>query len=248
MTPDDMIFTIEIDDGEPVGLVSDTHFGSKFQQITYLRDFYDHMEKLGVKQVFHCGDLTAGCNVYKGQKHENFTSTFDDIVAYVEKNYPKKDGMTTRFIVGNHDDSWYKVGGSDIGIRVSERREDLEYLGRYGAYVNMNGAKVYLYHPQGLGIPYAISYPVQKAIERFSSENKPKLFLVGHFHIRASFEIRNVDVVMVPCFESQTPYERSKTLMPTVAGMVLWPTIVDGSIVDLKEMRRTYFVTKTKDY
>ena len=44
------------------GVVSDTHFGSRFQQLTHLHTFYQLCAKRKIGVVFHAGDL---CDVQK---------------------------------------------------------------------------------------------------------------------------------------------------------------------------------------
>ena len=38
------------------GVVSDTHLGSRYQQLTALNQFYSILARRRIKDVFHCGD------------------------------------------------------------------------------------------------------------------------------------------------------------------------------------------------
>lgn len=204
-----------------VAVISDTHLGSKEQQLTHLHSFYDHCEKRGVDTVFHIGDMFAGNGkVYRGQMYDIFINGIDDVVEYAANNYPRKEGITTKFITGNHDLSWYKSSGIDIGVQLDQARPDMEYLGQLGVYIYFDGIKAYFMHPTG-GRAYAVSYKPQKFIEGFSSQNKPQLFLIGHYHSSGFFYQRNVYAFMVPCFEGQTSLFVAKGWMPEVGGWIL---------------------------
>lgn len=82
-------------------VVSDTHLGSTEEKLDALHTFYDICRKEKITQVLHCGDLINGWGIFKGQ--ENSTHVFGAQAQsdYVIKNYPRVDGITTRFITGN---------------------------------------------------------------------------------------------------------------------------------------------------
>ena len=52
---------------------------------------------------------------------------FDEHLDYVINKYPHFSGKTF-FIGGNHMDTYFKNGGSDMGKAISREREDLIYL------------------------------------------------------------------------------------------------------------------------
>lgn len=89
-------------------IMGDTQFGSKYAQITYLHDFYDLCAKEGIKDVYHTGDITDGLKMRPGHEYELYEVSADEMRDDVVNNYPKRDGITTHFITGNHDASIYK--------------------------------------------------------------------------------------------------------------------------------------------
>jgi len=218
-----------------IGVVADTHFCSKHQQITHLHTFYEICKKDGVEEVLHSGDMVAGENVYRGQKYEIFLNGADAQSEYVIKNYPKIEGIKTYFIIGNHDEDYMKNMGVDIGKRVSAEREDMVYLGQTeGRYYLNDNSWILLSHPRGGGA-YAKSYKLQKKIESLSSENKPNILIMGHYHYSMYMFSRNVHAIHPGCFESQTLYLKEKSLMPEVGGVIITINIEeDGSINRLK--------------
>ena len=90
------------------GVLGDTHLCSKEEKLDELVSFYDICRKMGVKTVFHAGDIVDGWGVYRGQQAEVHTFGAKGQADYVIKNYPQVAGITTHFITGNHDASWWK--------------------------------------------------------------------------------------------------------------------------------------------
>lgn len=163
-----------------IGVVSDTHLCSKHQQLTYLKAIYKRFADEGIKIVLHAGDLLEGIRMYRGWELEVLFHGADDQVAYAVANYPKEEGITTYLISGNHDLSFMTNSGVNVVKRVCDQRDDMVYLGEYGAYLDLPlGLRAYLHHGAG-GVPYARSYKLQKAVENFPPGNKPKLYISGH--------------------------------------------------------------------
>jgi predicted phosphodiesterase len=193
------------------GFISDTHLCSKHQQRQLLHAAYKIFDRENVEFVCHTGDFTEGNGShYAGQIQELFLYTFDDQVRYVVMEYPKlKLDRRTYFITGDHDLDWFKAGGKDIGEAIASKRPDLIYCGQSGAYLTINENKrkfIYLHHPRGGGA-YAKSYKAQKWIEAVAPENKPQIYLTGHFHsIHGFMSTRNVHWVAAGCLQSQTQF------------------------------------------
>ena len=125
------------------GLVSDTHLCSKWQQLTNLNKIYDiflqKKEELGLDDliIYHAGDLVEGSGMRKGHEYEIIAHGFDAQKDYVIKNYPLREGITTKFITGNHDGVFIRSSGSNIGLAISKEREDMIYLGSNNARINL---------------------------------------------------------------------------------------------------------------
>jgi len=205
-----------------IGLIADTHFGSVKQQPTLTNKAYEIFKKEKVIMVLHAGDITDGNGeVYKGQRHEMFLHGADNHIKYIVDNYPKAD-FPTKFITGNHDESFYNLAGMDIGKQISDQRKDLEYLGLYGAYLTIGNLKIYLMHGSGGGA-YAQSYRCQKICEKFpSGEKKPNILVMGHFHssnILPSY--RNIYAIQMPAMQGQTPFARKKGLATELGVVIL---------------------------
>ena len=129
--------------------------------------------------------------------------------------------MITYLIGGNHDESFYKAEGTDVLHRLSEKRNDIMYLGLYGAYLKLGHIKIYMMHGAG-GVAYARSYKLQKIIEQMAPQLKPHLLFVGHWHVANHLPMyRNVEGFQLGCFQSQTPYLKRKGVYPTLAGLIV---------------------------
>lgn len=204
-----------------IGVISDTHFGSVVQQPTLTHLAYDYFKKQGVVMVINAGDLTDGDGtVYSGHLYELFLHGADKHVQYVVDNYPKAN-FPTKFINGNHDESFYKSAGMDVGKRITDKRPDLECLGLYGAYINIGNIKIYVMHPDGGGA-YAQSYKLQKIVEKLPSGKKPHILIVGHYHNSSVLlSYRNVFCLQMPAMQAQTPFARRKGLSVEMGFVVL---------------------------
>jgi predicted phosphodiesterase len=205
------------------GLVSDTHLGSLYSAKDYLEAAYDVFEKEKIKDVYHCGDLTAGEKMYRGQEYEIFRHGCDAQVEEVVDNYPKRNGVSTHFILGNHDMSFWKRAGVNIGPKIAAARDDMFYLGVEEADIifRQDGKKVRvrLAHP-GKGTAYALSYQIQKYIESLTGGAKPHVLCVGHYHKSELIpQYRNVYAVQAGCLERQTPFMRARNI---AAMMGFW--------------------------
>lgn len=235
------------------GIVSDTHFGSQYQQLTFLHMAYDFFAEKGITTVFHCGDVVEGSGrMYAGQPFEMFLFGADKQLEYVVENYPKKKGITTYFIGGSHDYSFYKGQGFDILKSLARMRDDMVFLGYISGSVEIEGQKIMLMHPSG-GCPYARSYRMQKLIEQMASENKPRVLLVGHLHITEHLPFyRNVDGVQVGCFQAQTPYLAGKGLQPNIGFETLTLGVNDrdirGGLFKVQVDFYPFFIPKENDY
>jgi len=211
------------------GVISCTHFGSKYQQLTHVHSFYAYAQEQGVKVIFHAGDMVDGHKVYSGHEFERFLHGAKAQRDYVIENYPHmENGGKTYVIDGNHDHSFWKWTGESVLEGVAKDREDIEYLGTYGAYPQVLGLNIYLQHGAG-GQAYARSYKMQKNIEQMSPDNKPDIYLLGHYHASCVLlEYRNVTGFMLPSFQAQTPY----------AVRHGWPAEIGGLIITITQNDR----------
>ena len=203
------------------GLMGDTQFNSKYTQITYLHKFYDICESRGITDVYHTGDIDEGEQMRVGHQYECYSQGADDHVKEIIKNYPRRDGITTHFITGNHDASIYKRCGVDLGKAISRERSDMNYLGRDCARVELAPHCVLeLRHPWD-GTAYALSYKPQKTIEGMEADSKPNILAIGHYHKLEYLFYRNIHCFQTGCFQMQTPFTRGKGISVHLGGWII---------------------------
>ena len=81
--------------------ISDTRIGSKSQQLSILNDIYQKAENLGIDTVIHCGNITEGLYSPKDDYSESiFLDDSQTQIDYINKFYPRIDGIKTYFITG----------------------------------------------------------------------------------------------------------------------------------------------------
>lgn len=231
------------------GIMGDTQFGSKYAQITYLHQYYDLCELEGITDVYHTGDVTDGLKMRTGHEYELYEISADEMRDDVIKNYPKRDGITTHFITGNHDASIYKHVGYDIGQAIATFRPDMNYLGRDCAVINLTpNCTLELRHPWD-GTAYALSYKMQKMIEAMESDSKPSILAVGHYHKAEYLFYRNVHALQTGCFQGQTPFTRGKGISVHIGGWIVTVTVAeDGSILRFSPEFIPFYSSIKNDY
>ena len=156
--------------------------------------------------------------------------------------------MVTYLVGGNHDESFYKTDGTDVSLRIDEKRDDILYLGLYGAYLKFGDIRIYMMHGDG-GVAYARSYKMQKIIEQLAPENKPHILLLGHYHQPCYMEgYRNVEGFQLKCFQSQTPYLKGKGYFPVIGGTILTIHQSEKGLESIDIYNKVYYVPIKDDY
>jgi len=215
-------------------IISDTHYGSRYAQISYLHQFYKLCEKESVETILHAGDLSEGNgHHYPGQQFEMHINGADNLKNFIVKNYPKYKGKT-RVVSGWHDLDLWKYEGYDLLEAVAAERDDIEYLGQASARWELGNRVFEIIHPSG-GTAYAISYRLQKIAEGFASENKPHVLIVGHFH-KGEFlpVIRNIYGFQAGCWQAQTPFAVRKNLYWHYGGWIVEMGVNKNGITNMK--------------
>ena len=233
------------------GLISDTHFNSKYCQITYLNQYYDLCKELGIKDIYHAGDIDDGENMRPGHVYENYTQGADDHIIEIIKNYPMREGITTHFITGNHDAAFRKHCGLDIGYQLASRRLDFDYLGRDLAVINFTPkVSMMLKHPWS-GSSYALSYRPQKIVEAMetSMEKKPTILAIGHFHKFEYLFYHGIHCFQTGCFQSATPFTIGKGISVAMGGWIITLDLdSEGNLLSITPKAVTFIDPVVEDY
>lgn len=224
------------------GVASDLHIGSKCAQLTALNQFCDQCKKEGAKYIFTPGDITAGYNVYPGQLFDLYAISAQEQEDSVIVNLPH--GFEWYMIGGNHDYSFVKKGGGHNPLLVIEtKRDDVHYVAfDDGDVPILPGVDLKMFHPSG-GVPYSLSYRIQKTVEQITSYElvkivngvKPKptirFLMAGHLHVQMQGLFGSLFAAQCGCFEGQTNYLKRKGLIPAIGGYIIKASLKKGDLI-----------------
>lgn len=211
------------------GVIGDTHVGSLYLHAAALAGFYEHAAAGGAEAIFHVGDVLDGHRVYRGQEFELRDVGLEQQVKRLADVAPQD--IPTRFITGNHDQSFKSAAGAPTGPLIAAAT-GWAFLGEEQARVEWqtpNGSfSLMLIHPGG-GSSYALSYRPQKIVESLEGGTKPDMLAIGHYH-KAEFmpSYRNVAALQAGTFQRQTPFMARQGLAAHIGGWIVDVTVGDG--------------------
>ena len=250
--PSEEVTTLALDgltgkDRLRLAIVSCTHFGSKYQQLTALREFCAYATKAKVDAFVHGGDLEDGPTKRHKNPHEVFKHDYDAMLDYCAEVLPKT-GKPWYVIGGNHDRWWQEDGGPDIIRALCDRRDDLTYLGQDLGYLTFGDTMIEVFHFDS-GSAYAYSYKAQKHVESLDASRKPHVALIANFHKFCALYYRNVYTVQLPSFQAQSAWMASKSLVSEVAGVILDVGLHPKGLAPLTKLETVYtFEPKENDW
>ena len=213
--------------------LSDIHYASKWDNPHLVDYAYELAEKENVDFVVNSGDI------FEGDFHNARPNHIYEVKAhgmeqldYVVDKYPKSH-IPTYYITGNHEATFIKTCGADMGKMLEQRRSDLTYLGHDLGDIKLDKTFIRLRHGSG-GNAYAKGYKLQKYCETLPTNDIPSIILQGHFHYSAYFKNRDIHCFNVPSLQGYTPYAKSLGL-PQEMGFWLITCNLDskGNIVSI---------------
>lgn len=235
-------------DNYKIGVVSDTHLGSEAEQLDSLEKMYEEMEEKDVDLVLHAGDISDGCDVYRGQsKHKKPEAIgWGRLIDYVVENYPKNDEFKTLFIDGNHDEKLFQKTGIPFGERVAKRRDDLVYLGEGYARVELGDIDIDMVHPSG-GTPYTLGYRAQTWLRNKNDSEKADITIFGHLHQMLDGKTEGSHILYAGAFQGQTPYLDKKGIKTQAGAHILEVDCDEDGIEHINIDRYDYEIEKVAD-
>jgi len=213
-----------------LGLVSDTHFGSKYVVLEAVEKIPKLLVEAGASVLIHGGDWFDGSNVYKGQHFEQIEPGADGQLELAIQLWPTV-GCPTISIGGNHDEACLTSVGLDNVKRLCDKRSDIHLLGYNQADLRLTEKTVLkILHPRGR-LSRTRSRSAQNYIDAFVP-NQPEILLLGHYHWGfLVMKEKGSWVCYLPCFQTETPYFRRQALVATIGGILLTIEFAkDGSI------------------
>lgn len=224
-----------------IGVISDTHIGSKYFNEELLDKAFQYFKKQKVDAVYHAGDVLEGMSGRPGHIYELSEA---GLSAQLEKatNVFSLTDLPIYGITGNHD-NWFMQKadiGADVGQLLEQRLKNFTHLGLNEADVMLHPKiKMKIVHP-GKGTAYAISYQGQKLIESFEESEKPNISISGHYHKGMYMNLRNVHHFEAGTLQEQSGWMRSKNI-PAHVGFWLLDIYKNKNGID---RLKSEFITK----
>lgn len=229
--------------------ISDTRFGSKYQQLSILNDIYIKASELGYNNVILCGNISEGLyplnNIYS---ESNFLDDTLRQVDYITEYYPQVEGMTTYFITGAKDEKHLQKNRINIGKRIEAVRSDMVYLGNSSCRINIDKTSMFVFNPK-LVKTYTTSYRPQQQVDSFRSEDKPAILLYGGLLQMEKFTYRNVACISVPSVCATTREMSDKRYSNTIGAWYITITTDRlGYLKSIKAIDSVYYKTNKDDF
>jgi len=230
------VFKHPVAEGKTVkyGVYGDRHVGSKFYDNDAVWRFADEAAKWGVEFMLDPGDSVDGSmNMHRGMWREQDELGFDAQLDKLLETTPDL-GCPLYHVNGNHDYTWLKSEGANLGEHYARNDPDVIHLGTSSAILEVGKTKIQLLHPGG-GSSYALSYKPQKIIESLPGGEKPHILHINHFHKMCQLFYRNVHCFMDGTFQSQTHWMMEKGLAAHKGGWLIeYESDKDGGIVGMQ--------------
>ena len=229
--------------------ISDTRFGSKYQQLSVLNDIYQKAYEMGYNNVIHCGNLTEGLyKVTNKYSEDMFLADSLQQVDYITQYYPYVEGINTYFITGKKDEKHLTTNKINIGKRISDLREDMIYLGQNSCNTEIDNTKMLLLS-SSLQKTYTMSYRPQQQIDSFRSEDKPDILLFGGLLQMDKLTYRNIRCLSIPSVCATTREMNDRRFANTIgAWYITVKTDKYGNLDSLRAMDSVYYKTNKDDY
>lgn len=212
-----------------IGVLSDTHIGSKYTDLDHIKEAYEVFAREGVDFVTHSGDVTEGLSNRAGHVYECTEVGYD---AQREKSIEvlSQWDLTPQYIISGNHDLWARMtAGANIVKDICRHVEGAVFLGDNEGDLQVRGATIRLWH--GLdGSSYAHSYRLQKLVESFTGGDKPDVLLAGHVHKATYCFDRHVHCLSTGCIQKQSSWMRGKRLPAHTGFWVVRLTVHDKGV------------------
>ena len=245
-------FNIKEDvDTAKIGVISDTRFGSRCEQIALLNDMYKKFAEDGVKYVIVTGNLLEG--KYGPADEQKYGKSLIVNDAYGQADHlieywPRVEGVQTLFITGDTDHTWCK--DLNVGEYIASKRDDMTYLGPKSCTVKYNNVSFRVECLKKTGESYTISYPPQKYIRSLPSYEDYDFILLGGTLTAQDFpKIRDTRVFVVPSVVERTPKMKAAS-QQNIMGSYEFDITFDrlGKLKRIVPQLSPYYVPSKENY
>jgi predicted phosphodiesterase len=218
-------------DGEvlTIGLMTDTHIGSKYTDENLLHKALDTFDAEEVDFICHCGDVFEGMSNRAGHVYECTHLGYDAQLERGIELFEQWDTTPIYMIDGNHDRWFIKNSGAKIVKCLAAELDNIEFLGHDKGDININNVTIRLWHGEDAG-SYAVSYRLQKLIEAITGGNKPNVLFAGHTHKSTYLYERHTHMVSAGAIQSQSSWMESKRMASHTGFWVVKMAINDSGV------------------
>lgn len=158
-------------------LLSDTHYGSAYDNINYAYDVFDFAKENNIKTIFHGGDILEGVS-----NNTNEILDYDEQIEYFLNKYPSDKGITTYAVLGNHD--YLVIRPKCIRYHDLNSREDINIMGFKKVFVDWDESNIGLKHNIE---KYKLFLSTRGFFEDFCFKGHSHYFLIkefeGQYHV-----------------------------------------------------------------
>lgn len=119
--------------------ISDTHYGSVFDNIKYAYTVFDFAKANGIRTIFHVGDILEGTS-----NNTNEILDIDDQIEYFLNRYPSDKNITTYAVLGNHD--YLAIKPKSLRYHTLNSRKDINIMGLKKVFANWDESNIGLQH------------------------------------------------------------------------------------------------------
>lgn len=191
-----------------IGVITDTHYGSKYTNPDLTLCAFQEFAKAGVDAIFHCGDVTEGMSNRPGHVYECTHIGYEAQRDHAIDVLSQWTETPIYMIDGNHDRWFQQACGAHIVSDICDSIDNAEFLGHDEGDICVGPVSIKLWHGQD-GSSYAFSYRVQKIVESFTGGEKPNVFLCGHTHKALYVYDRHVHCLSAGSMQAQSKWMRS---------------------------------------
>lgn len=226
-------------------VATDLHIGSIFARPDIFKDFVFECYEEGVRVIFIAGDLVEGD--YARNRPASIYELvpngigFDGQLKLLDEALSKLEGLKYYVITGNHDFTFMRNTGANIGKWLSGIRDDVVYLGHNEAKVYLtDNLSVLLFHAtDGIGQNYALK--MRQFIDRSEEDRLADFIFMGHYHKFNHSYYKGIHGYILPTFQEQSDYMRNNNLEAIVGGIIFNVRVdEEGKLVDFTPTYKFY--------
>ena len=207
-----------------VAVISDTHWGSIYQQKTIFNSFIQDCQERNIKYLIGMGDSIEGLMSRPNHEQSRFLHSIPECEEYFLNNYPVFENSW--LLNGNHEVSLQKYQERyNFAKEMAEKRSDLTYIKQGSVIEGPGGVKICLHHGGGSCESRGESRNKRmknRTLQLMSEGSCANIYLTGHCHRIAVLQnFMNATVIGVGCFCAPDDFTVNRFGNVDIAGLIL---------------------------